>query len=331
MNKSIGIIGSGSWATAIVKILSDKGLFIKWHFRKEEDINFVLKNKKNPRYLESASINTSKIRFTTDIQTLIKECDIIILVVPSIFIEGLLKDVYQINLDNKIFISSIKGMIPNKHILVTDFLEKELKISDKNIGIIAGPCHAEEVAMEKQSYITVSSSNIEIARYLQQIISCKYIKATINKDIKGIEYSAIIKNIIAISCGIAEGLGYGDNFQAVLIANSMQEIERFIQTISPNTQRNLIGSGYLGDILVTAYSQFSRNKTFGNLIGKGYPIHSILAKMTMIAEGYYAIKSIIIIVEKYNLNLPIVQSIYNIIYKDEKPGKQYKLLKEILE
>jgi glycerol-3-phosphate dehydrogenase (NAD(P)+) len=218
----------------------------------------------------------------------------------------------------KVVFSAIKGIVPGKLLIVGEYLHSNFNVPYENIGVITGPCHAEEVALEKLSYLTIACRETSHAALLAGLMNCRYLRTTVSDDIYGTEYAAVIKNIVAIASGICHGLGYGDNFQAVLVSNAIQEIKRFVDTVSP-IGRDIKDSAYLGDLLVTAYSQFSRNRTFGNMVGKGYSVKSAQMEMNMIAEGYYAVKCIFELNRKYQVDLPICTSVYDILYGQQSP------------
>jgi glycerol-3-phosphate dehydrogenase (NAD(P)+) len=264
----IAVIGGGSWATALVKILSENQVKIKWWIRRKADVDFIRKYNHNPSYLTDVAINPRKVKTYNKMSEALNGVEYIILAIPAAFIPATLKDLNKKHFEGKKVVSAIKGMIPEENLLVTDWLTKEFNLPIGQTCVIAGPCHAEEVALEKQSYLTIDSPNIEVAQSFANLLNCRFLQANAITDLYGVEYCAVIKNIIAIACGITRGLGFGDNFQAVLVSNAMQEIKIFLDEIYPKENRDLNNSGYLGDLLVTAYSQFSRNRTFGNMIGK---------------------------------------------------------------
>jgi glycerol-3-phosphate dehydrogenase (NAD(P)+) len=311
--KQIAVVGGGSWATAIVKILSNNCDRIHWWMRSQEAVQSIQQNKHNPSYLSDVEIDLNKVVPTSDLQSTINHCDLIILAVPSAFLESTLADISPANLKNKVVFSTIKGIVPKPLLIVSEYLHRHFEIPYDQIGVITGPCHAEEVAMEKLSYLTLACKNTSHAALLAGLMNCRYIRTTVSDDIYGTEYSAVIKNIIAIASGICHGLGYGDNFQAVLVSNAIQEIKRFVDTVSP-IGRDIKDSAYLGDLLVTAYSQFSRNRTFGSMIGKGYSVQSAQLEMNMVAEGYYAVKCIAELNQKFQVELPICQAVNDILY-----------------
>lgn len=328
MASKIGVIGNGSWATAIVKILTETQDNIYWWFHTESSAHYLLKNEHNPNYLSSVELELELLTVTIDINELIDNCTYIIIAIPSIYVVDVFKKLKG-SLKNKIFFSAIKGMIPEENMIVGDFLNKKLKIPYHNIGVISGPCHAEEVAMERLSYLTIACKQEKHAQFLAEALTTDFIKIKISDDIIGIEYGAILKNIYAVAAGIAHGAGYGDNFQAILMSNAIREMEHTIHKIYP-IQRNIKNSAYLGDLLVTGYSSFSRNRTLGNMLGKGYNAHSAILEMNMVAEGYYASKSIYQIMKEKNIDAPILETVYRIIYKGEPPKKAFQNLCELL-
>jgi glycerol-3-phosphate dehydrogenase (NAD(P)+) len=249
------------------------------------------------------------------------------LAVPGAFIQNAIVSLPKTAFESKVMVSAIKGMIPSENCLITDYLEKHYNVPAANQCVIAGPCHAEEVALEKQSYLTIGSHDLGNATRFCELLRNRYVKANPLDDIDGIEYCAVMKNIIALACGIAHGLGFGDNFQAVMVSNAMDEIERFLTAVMPQ-HRNLVGSAYLGDLLVTAYSQFSRNRTFGNMIGRGYSVKSAQFEMNMVAEGYYAVQSISELNKTYKVDMPITTAVYNILYERISPAVEMEILKE---
>lgn len=328
-SKTIGVIGGGSWATALVKILSNNAPVIHWYMRNEQAVRHIRKFKHNPNYLQAAEINLDIVSVTTDLEKTIEESEIIILVTPSAFLHDLLKDLPVNAFQNKIIFSAIKGIIPEFNSIPARYVHKSFGIPYDNIGIICGPCHAEEVAMERLSYLTIACPNEEVAEEFAELLACRYIKTNVSDDLFGTELSAVLKNVYSIASGICAGLGYGDNFQAVLIANAIQEIENFIDEVSP-IHRDVNSSAYLGDLLVTAYSKFSRNRTFGLMIGKGYSVKTAMMEMDMVAEGYYATNSIMEINKKFQVDMPILQAVYNIIYERISPVMEMKILSDKL-
>lgn len=326
--KRIGVIGGGSWATAISKIALTNSDEINWYMRRQEQIDEFIRSSKNPSYLTGVKFDTDRIRFTSDINKLVRTSDILIFATPSPFLKQHLKKLRR-KLDNKVIVSAIKGIVPDENMIVSDYFEEIYGVPKDNVAVLAGPCHAEEVALERLSYLTFGCSSREKARMLAQRFATSYIKTSISDDILGIEYSSVMKNIYSIAAGICHGLKYGDNFQAVLISNAIQEMNRFCNATNP-LHRDINESAYLGDLLVTAYSKFSRNRLFGTMIGKGYSVKTAQLEMEMIAEGYYATKCIHEINEKYQVSMPIVDAVYEILYNRCSPIMEIRKLTEKL-
>ena len=288
-NKNIGVLGAGSWGTALVKMLSENCDKIFWYSRNDIQIKEIIKTKKNPKYLKDLEIDTDKMSISSDLNFIIDNSDILIIAIPSPYIEKSLNE-HKTALTNKIIFSGSKGVIPESHLVITEHLHKEYNIPYKNLGILSGPTHAEEIAKGKLSYLTVGSSNDEISKYLSKKLFSPYVHTSLSNDVIGIEYAATLKNIYSILVGISFGLGYGDNFISVLISHCTKEMINFIKSID-NVKREFSHSAYIGDLLVTTYSKHSRNRTFGEMIGEGLPVKKAISKMSMIVEGYYATKN----------------------------------------
>ncbi|MCW3071180.1 MAG: glycerol-3-phosphate dehydrogenase [Bacteroidetes bacterium] len=325
----IAVIGGGSWATAIVKMLCNNSSQIHWWLRSNTVVEHIRKYKHNPNYLTSVEFDTNKLLLNTDLKDVVAKADVLIMAVPSAFLKEALSGLTAEDFKNKKVFSAIKGIVPEHNLIVGEFFNTEYSIPMANIGVITGPCHAEEVAMEKLSYLTIASQDTANAAYVASQLNCRYIKTTVSDDIFGTEYSAVLKNVFAIASGICHGLGYGDNFQAVLISNAIQEIKAFVDVVHP-IDRDIKSSAYLGDLLVTAYSQFSRNRMFGNMVGKGYSVKYAQMEMNMIAEGYYGVKCIYEINKKYKVDMPITNAVYNIVYEKISPAIEMKLLTDKL-
>lgn len=325
----IAVIGGGSWATAIIKMLSNNCEEVLWWIRKPEIADFIKKYKHNPNYLSAVEINLERVFITTSLTETFIEADIIVLAVPAAFLADTIGKLPKEIFRHKIFVSAIKGIVPEQNKIVGEYLHDIFDVDYQNIAVISGPCHAEEVALEKLSYLTIACNNTNHAQLVANQLMCRYIKCSVSDDIFGTEYAAVLKNIFAIASGICHGLGYGDNFQAVLVSNAIQEIERFVNAVHP-INRDIKNSAYLGDLLVTAYSQFSRNRTFGNMLGKGYSVKSAQFEMNMIAEGYYAAKCLNEINKKHQVDMPISAAVYNIIYERISPVIEMKLLTDKL-
>lgn len=327
--QQIAVIGGGSWATALVKILCENHSKVHWWMRNEEAIQHIQRYGHNPKYLQSVAFDTKKIILSNDLQKTLSQVECVIIATPAAFLEETFAGIDASHFVNKIVFSAVKGIIPAYNAIPARFIHKSFGVPYDHIGIISGPCHAEEVAMERLSYLTLACSNTEFAQLMATALSCRYIKTTTSDDLFGTEFSAVLKNVYALAAGICHGLGYGDNFQAVLVANAIQEIERFIDVIHP-VHRDTKTSAYLGDLLVTAYSNFSRNRTFGFMIGKGYSVKTAQLEMNMIAEGYFATKSLHEINQKFGVDMPILEAVYRVIYEKIAPAIEIKLLAEKL-
>lgn len=324
----IAVLGSGSWATAIVKILTYNVNSIGWYVRSEEMISHIRQYGHNPKYISSADIDTKKVHLSNDLNQVIDNAEVLIVAIPSAFLVDSLKDI-NVSIKNKFIVSAVKGIIPDDDLTIAEFFNQKYGIPFDNIGVVTGPCHAEEVALERLSYLTLACKSIDNALHLATQFECHFIKTTTTTDIYGVEYAAVLKNIYAIASGICHGLGYGDNFQAVLVSNAQCEMKRFLDSTYPS-ERNVDYSAYLGDLLVTCYSNFSRNRTFGSMIGKGYTVKATMAEMNMVAEGYYASSCISSINKKYNVDMPIAETVYNILYLNVNPKYAIKTLIEQL-
>lgn len=325
--KKIAVIGGGSWATALVKILTSQKHVINWWMHNESSAAHILKYRHNPKYLQSVEFNLERINVSTDLIEIIEPSAIIIIATPSAFLYSLFEKFPKEVLKDKFVFSAVKGIIPELNEIPGEFYHSQLGVPYDNIGIICGPCHAEEVALERLSYLTVACEDEDMADYVAERLRSRYIKTTVSDDIFGTEYSAVLKNVYSIASGICAGLGYGDNFQSVLVSNAIQEIENFIDEVHP-IHRDVNSSAYLGDLLVTAYSKFSRNRTFGYMIGKGYSVKIAQMEMDMIAEGYYATKCLIEINKEYGVEMPILEAVNNIIYEKISPVIEIRILSE---
>ena len=327
-NKNIGVLGAGSWGTALVKMLSENCDKIFWYSRNDIQIKEIIKTKKNPKYLKDLEIDTDKISISSDLNFIIDNSYILIIAIPSPYIEKSLNE-HKTALANKIIFSGSKGVIPESHLVITEHLHMEYNIPFKNLGILSGPTHAEEIAKGKLSYLTVGSSNDEISKYLSKKLFSPYVHTSLSNDVIGIEYAATLKNIYSILVGISFGLGYGDNFISVLISHCTKEMINFIKSID-NVKREFSHSAYIGDLLVTTYSKHSRNRTFGEMIGKGMPVKKAISKMSMIVEGYYATKNAYEISKSKNMNFEIIKVVHEILYNNKNAELELKLLAEKL-
>nr|WP_299343459.1 NAD(P)H-dependent glycerol-3-phosphate dehydrogenase [Allomuricauda sp.] len=326
-----GVIGGGSWGTAIVKMLSENLNHIGWYIRNDSIIRHIQREGNNPQYISSAQFDVSKLGLSSEIDTVVESSDILIFAVPSAFLEGELEKL-SLPLKDKVVFSAIKGIVPVTGLIVGEHFHEKYDIPFENIGVITGPSHAEEVAMERLSYLTIACSDMTKAEVVAEKLRSHYIRTKISDDIIGTEYAAMLKNIYAIAAGIAHGLGYGDNFQSVLMSNAIREMKRFIGCVH-KMKRNINNSAYLGDLLVTGYSIFSRNRMFGNMIGKGYTVKSAMMEMNMVAEGYYAAKTAHDFMDRLEKKskTPIIDTVYNILYHNKEPKKAFKKLTEKLD
>ncbi|WP_430411181.1 NAD(P)H-dependent glycerol-3-phosphate dehydrogenase [Kordia sp.] len=325
------VFGAGSWATAIVKMLCENLDEVGWYMRSVYTKEHLLKEQHNPSYLSSVEFNIDKLKLSNDINEIANYADVLIFVIPSAFIYGELQKL-TVDISEKTVVSAVKGIIPETGLLVGEHLHDEYKIPFENIAVIAGPCHAEEVALERLSYLTISCADEAKAQAIANQLSSSYIKTKISDDVIGTEYAVMLKNIYAIAAGIAHGLGYGDNFQSVLMSNAIREMKRFIKKVH-KMKRNINNSAYLGDLLVTGYSVFSRNRMFGNMVGKGYTVKSAQMEMNMVAEGYYATNSAYLLNQKNDkkTNMPIIDAVYAILYQNKDPKKVFNKLTDKLD
>jgi glycerol-3-phosphate dehydrogenase (NAD(P)+) len=323
----VAVLGGGSWATALVKILNENGTPVQWFIRDADIVKSLQTTGHNPRYLSSVGFQVGFNSFHNNLGKAIGDADVVIVAIPAAFLEASVGTTDAQQWSDKNVVSAVKGMVPGKNMILAEFFHRQLHVPYERFAVISGPCHAEEVALEKLSYLTLASMNADLAEELCVALRCRFIKTTPSDDIYGTEYAAVMKNIYAIASGICSGLGYGDNFQAVLVSNAIQEMRRFVHALNPQP-RDLSGSAYLGDLLVTAYSQFSRNRSFGNMVGRGYSVKSAQLEMNMIAEGYYAVKSIYELNRKLMVPMPITSAAYHILYEKISPAVEIELLRE---
>lgn len=323
------VIGGGSWATALVKILTEKEEKVGWYMRSVYAKEHLIHQGHNPNYISSVEFDVSKLFLSNDLNEVVNRAEYLIFAIPSAFLFDELKKL-TVSLQDKVIFSAIKGIVPETSLIVGEHFHQQFQISYENIGVITGPCHAEEVALERLSYLTIACSDKSKATTLAKALSNDYIKTKISDDIIGTEYAAMLKNIYAIAAGIAHGLGYGDNFQSVLMSNAIREMKKFIRKVH-KMKRNINDSAYLGDLLVTGYSVFSRNRMFGNMIGKGYTVKSAMMEMSMVAEGYYATKSAWQINQKNLAKTPILDAVYQILYDNKNAKKVFQKLTEALD
>lgn len=329
MKKRITVIGNGSWSSALVKILTDNGHTINWWMRSEKALEKIKETGHNPHYLSTVKYKTEQLNLFHSISEAILQGDIILLGIPSAFIVEMLHNLPISIFENKQIVSAVKGIIPIKNQLVNEYLNEKFNVHLNNYACISGPCHAEEVAAEKLSYLTFASSNNDFATEIAAYFDSKKLRTVVSNDIYGVQYSSVLKNIYALGAGIAHGLDYGDNFLSVYITNCFSELQQFMNVISTQMQHHYNTSAYLGDLLVTCYSLHSRNRTFGNFIGKGYSVNAAKLELNMVAEGYYASKGIFEISNRLNYHLPIADAIYNILWENKSAIKEFKSIEKI--
>lgn len=323
------VIGGGSWATAIAKMLCHNLDEIVWYMRNDAAIEELKVNRHNPNYLSSVEFDTDQLRLTSNINEAINYADYVIFAIPSAFLGAELQKLTA-SLEGKVIVSAIKGIIPETGLIVGQHFMETYNVPIENIAVLAGPCHAEEVALERLSYLTIAGGDPDRAEVIANSLSSHYIKAKTSDDVMGTEYAAMLKNIYAIAAGMAHGLGYGDNFQALLMSNAIREMKKFIKKVH-KLKRNINDSAYLGDLLVTGYSLFSRNRMFGNMIGKGYTVISTKMEMNMVAEGYYAAKSAYLMNQELKAKTPIIDAVYDVLYNGKEAKKVFKKLTDKLD
>jgi glycerol-3-phosphate dehydrogenase (NAD(P)+) len=325
----VGVLGGGSWATAQVKLLCKNTDKVYWWMRNKEAIDHIRQFGHNPNYIQSIEFEKEQLHVTDDLQTVIDNSDYIIVAIPSAFVHEAFQHYKPTGLEKKVLFSAIKGVINEFDSIPARYFHKQLGVPYENIGIVCGPCHAEEVAMEKLSYLTIGCSDIAKADLMATMLGCRFMKTNTTEDVFGAELAAILKNVYAVASGICHGLGYGDNFQAVLISSAIREMERFIDTVH-EVHRDVKSSAYLGDLLVTAYSPYSRNRTLGTMVGKGYSVKWATIEMNMVAEGYYAARGIHEINKKFNADIPIADAVYRILYEKISPVMEMRILTDKL-
>lgn len=332
----IAVIGNGSFATALVKVLSHNKHTINWWMRNTDAIQHIKKHGHNPHYLSQVSFNNKNLNLTNNLLEAVAKSDIILIAVPSAFIKEVLKPLNKTLVKGKIFLSAIKGIVPVHNILLNEYLNIEFGVPQKNYVCITGPCHAEEVAAEKLSYLTFSGNNLATTKSVASNFNTNYLKTIITQDVYGVQFAAILKNIYALGTGIAHGLDYGDNFLSVYNTNCFAEMKIFMQYIAKhnkqlNTPHHYITSAYLGDLLVTSYSLHSRNRSFGNMIGKGYSVNNAKLELNMVAEGYYAAACIYTINKTIKAPMPILNLLYSILWQNKNPKQSFKNIEKILQ
>ncbi|MDO4822579.1 MAG: NAD(P)H-dependent glycerol-3-phosphate dehydrogenase [Bacteroidales bacterium] len=321
----VAVVGGGSWATAIAKICLVHNETINWHMYRDDRIEEFRRLGHNPAYLTGLHFDTSRINFSSDLNKIVSESDTIIFVTPSPYIKETLKKL-KVSMREKLIVTAIKGLVPDDNITISSYFEQSYHIPEEHVCVIGGPSHAEEVALDRMCYLTVGCRSLDNARTVATMLSGKTIRTSVSTDIEGIEFGSVLKNVYAIAAGISHGLKYGDNFQAVLVTNAIQEMNRFLSTVESEEDRTIFTSAYLGDLLVTMYSRFSRNRTFGTMLGQGYSVKTAQLEMEMIAEGYYGTKCMKLLNKHHHVNMPILDAVYNILYEKISPEVEFKIL-----
>ncbi|MDR0797076.1 MAG: NAD(P)-binding domain-containing protein [Tannerella sp.] len=322
----IAVIGGGSWATALAKIVLTSQSQINWYMRRPDRIEDFVRMKHNPAYLSGVTFDINRIRFFSNLDEVVSESDILILATPSPFLKQHFAKL-SVPLKDKYVISGIKGIVPDENMLISDYLVKFYQVAPDNIAVLGGACHAEEIAFERLSHLTIACRDLKKAESITTIFNNSYLKSSCSQDVTGIEYASVLKNVYAIVGGIYHGMKYGDNFHAVFISNAILEMQRFLN-IAHKEVREITGSAYLGDLLVTAYSRYSRNRILGTMIGKGYSIKTAQIEMEMVAEGYYGTKCIHEINAKYQVETPILNALYAVLYERKSP---YEIMPRLAE
>lgn len=329
LTKKITILGNGSWSSALAKILTDNGHKINWWMRSAEAIEHLKRTGHNPHYLHIVEYDLALIHFYSDINEALADGDIVLVGVPSAFVKDILSQIQKEVLKTRVVLSAIKGILPEEYVLLNDYLISHFEFDPERYCCISGPCHAEEVAADKLSYLTFAAQNEDLARDIANLFFSPTLKTVVSSDVYGVQYAAVLKNIYALGAGIAHGLDYGDNFLSVYITNCFSELQQFMEVISTQQQHHYNTSAYLGDLLVTCYSLHSRNRTFGNFIGKGYSVNAAKLELNMVAEGYYASKGIYEIGKKYRYTLPIATAIYNILWNHQPARTAFESIEDI--
>jgi glycerol-3-phosphate dehydrogenase (NAD(P)+) len=329
-----GLLGSGSWATAIAKILTGNGHSINWWIRNPQNLQKILEKKHNPHYVSSISFDLARLNLESDLQKVVSASDVLIIAIPSAYIPAAFDTLVATAFSGKKILSAVKGIIRNGNQLLNEYMVAHFALKESDYAVVSGPCHAEEVADEKLSYLTFSSVPVADAEKYAADFSCEYIRTIVNSDVPGVQYAAVLKNIYAVGAGIAHGLDYGDNFMSVYMANAADEMVGFLRKVvwdkNPDVKINYAASAYLGDLLVTGYSLHSRNRRFGNYIGKHYSVAAAQLEMNMVAEGYYAAKGMHVINQKIGAEMPVATAVYNILWENEPAENAFMRIEKIL-
>lgn len=316
IEKRVAVLGSGTWATAIAKILNENGTDFSWWIREDKIVKNLQTRGRNPLYLSSVKFLPTTLKVSTNLEEVISTSDYLIVVLPSAYIFKTFQEISPTILKNKRIIIASKGIVAETQQLISDYFEEHFAISKSQIAVVYGPSHAEEIAQGRLTFLSIATKEKSFSNVIRKFFESPYVKLTSNQDLEGLEYAVTLKNIYALGAGIYIGLGYGDNLIASYMANCIREMKQFFKEIHPSSLPHLTDSSYIGDLLVTAYSQHSRNRTFGHLIGKGISVSVAHLELQMVAEGYYACACIYKLMKKEGISLPIVESVYNILYQD---------------
>lgn len=322
----IAVLGGGSWATALAKLLLSNCESIHWYMRRDDRIEEFIKYGHNPAYLTDVNFDVNRIYFSSDINAVCEECDTLLVATPSPYFKDHMSKV-TVDLSEKAIVSAVKGIVPDENELISDYMIRQFGVRRENMLVISGPCHAEEVALSRMSYLTIGCQDIEHAADFARCIDGRNTYTVTSSDVDGIEYAAVLKNVYAIAAGMIHGLKMGDNYVAMLVSNAIREMDRFIDAVNPRP-RQICDSVYLGDLLVTAYSRFSRNHNFGAMIGKGYSVKAAKMEMEQVAEGYYGTKCIHDINRVHEVEMPIVDAVYDVLYRRAHPDKAMRKMGE---
>lgn len=321
-------MGGGSWATALAKLLMRNCETIHWYMRRDDRIEEFRRLRHNPAYLTDVVFDVDRISFSSDINEVCLQCDTLVLAFPSPYFKEHINKITE-DISEKAIVSAIKGIVPDENVLITDYMHSHFDVHKDHMMVISGPCHAEEVALDRISYLTIGGHSQPMAEAFAKCIASKNSHTILSTDVDGIEYAAVLKNVYAIAAGIIHGMRRGDNFLAMLVSNAIREMERFVNAVSPHP-RQICDSVYLGDLLVTAYSKFSRNHNFGSMIGNGYSVRAARMEMDQTAEGYYGTKCIYDINTHYDVDMPILNCVYDILYRRVSPSRSLSALTEHL-
>lgn len=326
---TIAVMGGGSWATALAKLLLVNNERIMWYMRRDDRIADFKRLQHNPAYLSDVRFDTGRIDFSSDINEVCRRADVLLLALPSPYIKSHLAKL-SADISEKFVVSAVKGIVPDENLTVAEYMCRFYKVDPDRTVVLSGPCHAEEVALDRLSYLTVGSTSEALSEAFAKRIASRSLKTIVSADMIGIEYGAVLKNVYAILAGILHGMKNGDNFLAVLVSSSIREMERWVDAVAPCPGRNICNSAYLGDLLVTSYSRFSRNHNFGAMIGKGYSVKAAMMEMEMVTEGYYGAKCIHEINKEKQVDIPIADAVYSILYEKAKPAQVIEELAEKL-